>query len=323
MKVKIVLLSALMLLTQPSFASNPAIQNGKASFVISNYAQTKYPMVMAHGLFGFNKLGSEAFGLDYWYQIPQDLAKNGGNVWVTRQSAANTSEFRGEQLLAEVEEILAITGAEKVNLIGHSHGSHSVRYVAGVLPNRVASVSTIGGPAKGAPLADLIYKSLGGSVLEAPVAKILNAAISLITIGQLDDPREYPMDIVGAAFSLSTEGAQKFNAKFPAGVPSSSCGQGAQLVNGIRYYSWSGATVLTSPIDPSDYFLATTSVFSGQTNDGLVPACSSHIGKVIRDNYIQNHLDEVNQVMGLRAILAQDPVAIFRQHANRLKLQGL
>lgn len=323
MKVKLLFTGILMVLAQPVLASSAPIQNAKTSFVISSYAQTKYPIVLAHGLFGFNKLGTEAFGLDYWYQIPQDLAKNGANVWATRQSAANTSEVRGEQLLAEVQDILAITGAQKVNLIGHSHGSQSVRYVAGVLPDRVASVSTVGGPAKGAPLADLIYKSLAGTVLEAPIATLVNAATNLITIGQLDDPHQYPMDSLGAAYSLSTEGANKFNATFSAGVPTTACGQGAAKVNGIQYYSWSGASVLTNPVDPTDYLLGLTSVFSGQNNDGLVPACSSHIGTVIRDNYVLNHLDEVNQVLGLRSVFAQDPVSIFRQHANRLKLQGL
>ncbi|MCG2973834.1 hypothetical protein KZ307_24720, partial [Escherichia coli] len=93
-------------------------------------------------------------------------------------------------------------------------------------------VSTVGGPAKGAPLADLIYKSLAGTVLEAPIATLVNAATNLITIGQLDDPRQYPMDSLGAAYSLSTEGANKFNATFSAGVPTTACGQGAAKVNG-------------------------------------------------------------------------------------------
>ena len=322
MKFKLLAMSLSMVMTQPIWASSP-IQNPSAQFVISDYAKTKYPLVLAHGLFGFNKLGTEALGLDYWYQIPQDLARNGANVWVTRQSAANTSEFRGEQLLAEVQDILAITGSQKVNLIGHSHGSQSVRYVAGVLPAHVASVSTIGGPAKGAPLADLIYKTLGGTPLEAPIATIVNIATNLLTLGQLDDPRKYPMNSLGAAYSLSTEGAGKFNAMFPAGVPTTACGQGAPEVNGIRYYSWSGASVLTNPLDPVDYGLSLTSVFSGQNNDGLVPACSSHLGSVIRDDYAWNHLDEVNQILGLRNLFAQDPVAVFRQHANRLKGQNL
>ncbi|MBU9813296.1 hypothetical protein J1781_00135, partial [Rahnella sp. C60] len=43
----------------------------------SDYAKTKYPIVLAHGLFGWNKL----FGLvDYFNGIPQDLTKNGASV---------------------------------------------------------------------------------------------------------------------------------------------------------------------------------------------------------------------------------------------------
>jgi len=43
----------------------------------------------------------------------------------------------------------------------------------------------------------------------------------------------------------------------------------------------------------------------------------------IRDDYRWNHLDEVNQILGLRAIFSPDPVQVYREHTNRLKLQGL
>ncbi len=55
-------------------------------------------------------------------------------------SPFNSSEVRGEQYLAQLQEVMAITGAKKVNLIGHSHGAHAVRYAAGVIPDQVASV---------------------------------------------------------------------------------------------------------------------------------------------------------------------------------------
>lgn len=32
-----------------------------------------------------------------------------------------------------------------INLIGHSHGAHAVRYAAGVIPKQIASVLTVGG----------------------------------------------------------------------------------------------------------------------------------------------------------------------------------
>ena len=62
---------------------------------------------------------------------------------------------------------------------------------------------------------------------------------------------------------------------------------------------------------------------NGRDNDGLVSRCSAKFGKTIRDNYAWNHFDEVNQVLGLRGLFSQDPVQVYREHANRLKLQGL
>jgi len=59
---------------------------------------------------GFNRIGTDTLGLDYWYQILPDLARNGGNVWATRVSPFNSTEVRGEQLAQQVEEIIAITG---------------------------------------------------------------------------------------------------------------------------------------------------------------------------------------------------------------------
>ena len=60
-----------------------------------------------------------------------------------------------------------------------------------------------------------------------------------------------------------------------------------------------------------------------EANDGLVGRCSSHLGTVVRDNYFQNHLDEVNQILGLVSIFETSPPTLFRDHANRLKNAGL
>ena len=77
-------------------------------------------------------------------------------------------------------------------------------------------------------------------------------------------------------------------------------------------------------LDVGDPALAAISLaFGGAKNDGLVSSCSSHLGKVIRDDYAMNHLDEVNQLLGLRDWFSADPVTLYRQHANRLKQIGL
>lgn len=62
----------------------------------TGYAQTKYPIVLVHGLFGFDRIGP----LEYFYGIPSDLRANGAQVYVAQVAAANSTEVRGEQLLA-------------------------------------------------------------------------------------------------------------------------------------------------------------------------------------------------------------------------------
>lgn len=283
-----------------------------------NYTKTKYPIVLAHGMAGFDRL----FGVyEYWYGIPSALTAGGARVYVTNVSQFNTTEQRGEQLLAQVRHILAVTGAKKVNLVGHSHGGLDIRYVAAVRPDLVASVTSVGSPHKGADLADFLRDNIqGGSIAEGALAFFAN---SLGTVLGLLTGTSNPQDAVGALGSLTTQGMASFNAQYPQGVPTTACGSGASAVNGVRYYSWSGTGILTHSLDPSDTAMALTSLFYSEANDGLVGRCSSRLGQVIRDNYFHNHLDEVNQVLGLTSWLEASPPTLFRAHANRLKGAGL
>lgn len=285
----------------------------------STYAQTRYPIVFAHGMTGFDNIGP----IDYWYGIPADLRKNGASVYVTQESAFNSSELRGEQLLAQVEDIMAITGAKKVNLIGHSHGNQSIRYVAGVRPDIVASATSVSGPTMGSDVADVIQgvSKSAGPGLTRLITSIVNAAGK--AIGFLSGDGGLPQDSYAGLQSLSAPGAALFNAKFPGGVPTSVCGEGAYQANGVRYYSWSGVGQLYNPLNPFDYGMTVSALaFSGKANDGLVGQCSSHLGQVIRDNYPMNHFHTVNQLFGLVG-LGANPVSLYRIHANRLKTAGL
>ncbi|MDO9180625.1 MAG: triacylglycerol lipase [Agitococcus sp.] len=282
----------------------------------STYSQTKYPIVLAHGMFGFKSLLGGA--IDYWYQIPSDLQANGAKVYVTQVAALESSNVRGEQLLTQVKNILAITGAAKVNLMGHSHGGHSIRYVAAAIPTKVASVTAIGSPVKGAPVADLVTQTGSLSVVAYGA---LNALASVIEM--FNGAGSYNQSAKNSIASLSTSGSAAFNSKYPAGVPTTACGSGAATVNNIKFYSWGGTSKLTNVLDPTDALLGLTGLVTSQANDGLVTQCSSHLGVVLRDNYSMNHLDEVNLMFGLRHIFATDPKSVYREHANRLKLAGL
>lgn len=285
----------------------------------AGYTETKYPIVLVHGLFGFDNIGP----VDYWYGIPSALRSDGARVYVTQVAAANSTEVRGEQLLTQVKQILAVTGASKVNLIGHSHGGPTTRYVASVRPDLVASVTSVGGVNRGSAVADIILGvAPPGSVTNSVLVSVTNGLAKVISF--LSGQPNLPQDALAAANSLSTAGSLKFNSKHPEGVPTTACGEGAYQVNNVAYYSWSGAKPYTNVLDVVDPALSLTSLaFGGSKNDGLVSSCSSHLGKVIRDDYAMNHLDEVNQTIGLVNIFETNPVTIYRQHANRLKNSGL
>ena len=282
----------------------------------TGYTQTRYPIVLVHGLFGFDSF----LGVDYFYGIPSALRQGGAQVYVAQVSAANSTEVRGEQLLAQVKNIMAITGASKVNLVGHSHGGPTIRYVAGVAPGLVASVTSIGGVNKGSRVADILRGTVpAGTLSETLVNNAAKAFIAVINLGSGGTSlQQMP---TAALDSLSTAGSLAFNSRFPQGLPTG-CGSGPELVNGVRYYSWTGTQPVTNLLDVSDGSLGIMSLVFGEASDGLVSACSSRLGKHLGD-YWQNHLDEVNQVVGIRGWFAVDPVTLYRQHANRLKLANL
>ena len=293
--------------------------SAQAALFSTGYTKTKYPIVLGHGMLGWDTM----LGIDYWYGIPSALRRDGATVFTTEVSQLNTSEVRGEDLIEQVEEIVAITGKPKVNLMGHSHGGPTVRYVAAVRPELVASVTSIGAPHKGSDVADLIRQIPEGSQGEAVVAGIVNALGSVIHFLS-GSSGTTPQNALGSLESLNSEGAARFNAKYPQGLPTTACGEGAYVVNGIRYYSWSGTAPSTNLLDPSDLITVAGSLaFKDPQNDGLVGRCSSRMGMVIRDNYRMNHLDEVNQFFSLTSLLETDPVTVYRQQANRLKNAGL
>ncbi len=284
----------------------------------TGFAETRYPIVLAHGA-----LGMESYGpLDYWYGIVEALEAEGAEVYVTQVSAINSSLERGQQLEAQVAAIVASSGASKVNLIGHSQGGLDARYVAGVSPGLVASVTTIGSPHQGAELAQVLADGiLADGTFTAALIDLLGGAVEAVL--ELVTGQENPVDARAALIGLSPAGVGLFNALFPDGLPSG-CGPGPAVVGGIHYFSWTGASVLTNVLDPTDGFLGLTSfVYLGEANDGLVSVCSAQFGDVIRDDYVANHLDEVNQILGIASLFETDPVTLFLNHANRLKNLGL
>ena len=320
-------LLAFGMLAAPAFASSSSYDTcttagckveGTAA-VTTTYAQTKYPILLANGLFGFSAIGP----IDYWYGIPQAMAAQGASVFETGEASSQSNEVRGEQLLAQAQMVMAITGAKKVNLIGHSQGGPTVRYVGGVDPAIVASVTVIGSPNFGTPVADDVA-GLTTVVGTAGTSLIASAINDVFGVVDLLEGAQYQQNVLAALQDLTTPGMTAFNAQFPAGAPSSNCGQGANLAsNGVYYYSWGGTGHFTNLLAPSDAGLALLAVLIPGPSDDLVPQCSNHWGLSIRDNYNMNHLDEVNQVLGLVSPFETSPVTLMLNQANRLKQVGL
>jgi len=289
------------------------------AFAQTDYTKTRHPIVLVHGLLGFDSL----LGIyDYFYGLPSDLRSGGARVYIANVSSSNFSEVRGEQLIRYLDQLRTTYGHSKFNLIGHSHGGPTTRYVASVRPDLVASMTSIGAPHTGSKVADgLRAVAPPGSFLEATLAGFVNALSVFIELLSGDGD---PQNALGALTSLNSAGAAAFNNLHPQGRPTSPCGQGAAVVNYVRYYSMGGTSVLTNIFDISDPMMGAGSLFFGwEQNDGLVGQCSSHWGVVLRSNYGWNHLDEVNQILGLRGLFASSPASVYRAHANRLKNAGL
>ncbi|WP_235869374.1 esterase/lipase family protein [Veronia nyctiphanis] len=199
-------------------AMTSKVHAGETPTESTGYTQTKYPIVLVHSAFGF----SQMFLFDYFHAIPEALTRDGADVHVTKLSPIHNMEVRGEQLLAQVEDIIAATGKEKVHLFGHSYGSPTARYVASVRPELVASVTSIGGANINIPIADAfraIAKQAG--LIEGVSALTVNSLAPLVTL--LNDGGFLPSDLVALVDGATKEGFADFNQRHPQGLPTD-CG---------------------------------------------------------------------------------------------------
>jgi triacylglycerol lipase len=285
-------------------------------------ASTRYPILLVHGLFGFERIGH----FELFHEVKDALKMAGSRVFVPHLSATHKNETRGEQLLAQIDRVLRGTRADKVNLIGHSQGALAARYAAALAPHAVASVTSVSGPNHGSELADFLRKALvPGRLPEAVAQNVATLFGNFLSL--LSGSVTLPQNALAALNALTTEGVGDFNDRFPQGLPSTWGGHGAEQVNGVRYYSWSGVLPANSPstLDPtrnvchalSQYFMTET-----EQNDGFVGRFSSHLGQVIRSDYPLDHLNSLRRSAGPVTALP-DPIELYVEHAERLRAANL
>lgn len=287
---------------------------------------TRYPILLVHGLFGFDRIGSH----HYFHGIKQALNECGASVFVPIISAANDNEARGDQLLKQIHNVRRQTGSQRVNLVGHSQGALSARYVAAIAPEVIASVTSVSGPNHGSELADRLRLALAPGRLPETVAAALTTALSSF-VSALSGHPHLPQHALNALNALTTEGVSAFNLKYPQGLPTTWGGMGPEQVNDVLYYSWSGIikgsrlSESLNLLDPLHNALRVFgSFFTRETrqNDGMVGRFSSHLGQVIRSDHALDHLDIINHpARGSRRNL--NAVALYIEHARRLKQAGV
>lgn len=299
-------------------------QAGWLDFWKKNDSQTKHPIVLVPGIFAFDSIAS----VDYWYKIPAALESQGATVFVPKINAFDSSANRGERLIEQLENIQATSNGkiQKFNLMGHSQGGLTARYVMSVRPDLVASVTTMHTPHKGSPLADVVTGVAEPGTLQGVTFEVFSNAVGDM-VNLMSDNKRDKSDVNAMLAEFNEVGAAEFNKSFPLGLPTTPCGQGPASVNvdghTIRLYSWSGTSTVTTGIDLSDALFAVTSFAFDEPNDGVTGRCSSRFGQVLKDNYRMNHIDVNNQILGLVSLFEIRPETLFQNHANRLKNAGL
>ena len=74
----------------------------------ANYTKTKHPIVLVHGITGFDTIGGL---VNYFHTIPWNLERDGAKVHIASVAAFNDSEQRGAELARQIVPWAAAGGA--------------------------------------------------------------------------------------------------------------------------------------------------------------------------------------------------------------------
>ncbi len=311
------LISACAASTEPTAASSAEV-----------VAQERYPVVLAHGFFGFEDFAGLDFAT-YFYGVKDHLAAEGEIVFTPAVDPFNDSVTRGKELLARIEAIVAETGAKKVNLVGHSQGGLDARYVAHVRPDLVASVTTIGTPHEGSKLADIVL-GVPGSCAAAGLA---DALVHLVGHPLWDEVGKETS--VGKAFEqLTVASCADFDRTYTdaPGIPYFSiAGRSSFSLGGDECAADDSPDFITRYATSRDrtsaLLVVPAAVLSGVSldpNDGLVLVRSARHGTFL-GCIPADHFDEIGQIHGGSPGLGPnfDHLAFYTDLVAYLRARGL
>lgn len=210
-----------------------------------------FPIVLVHGIARFDILAviirdklnlpnnDPGEKLDYFKGIRKHLEGKGFTVSEPNLAFAGSVDSRAEGLRNHIDEVIQRTQTPKVHIIAHSMGGIDARHmiVDKGMADRVATLTTIGTPHRGTPIADRIAQP-GGQAL----VKILDQVI----------------DVDGFA-DLTTAACEQFNRR----------AQDTEAKNAVAYQTYAASENLFdvfAPLVPSWLIIREQ---EGR-NDGLV-----------------------------------------------------
>ena len=131
----------------------------------------RYPIVLAHGVMGFDELRIAGRSHVYFRGVADYLRGQGLTVYVARVDPSSSVAERAAQLAEQVRMI----PERRVNIIAHSMGGLDARFAISKLGigHRVASLITIGTPHHGTPLADHGVSLLGNRLRLRALGRLL------------------------------------------------------------------------------------------------------------------------------------------------------
>ncbi len=206
------------------------------------------PVVLVHGLFGFDRIGVPGAKLHYFRGLAAHLGALGCDAHAVRLPPAASVPDRAALLV----EAIAALPHERVDVIAHSLGGLDARYALAKLglASRVRSLVTIGTPHRGTPLADLATDGALG--------------VGRRAIARLGVP-------LHALDWLTTSALERFNAEV---LDDPSVRYGC-VVGGLR----DPRTPIPLAIAPAHAYLRRVA----GANDGLVPVSSQYWGETLAE----------------------------------------
>ena len=219
------------------------------------------PIILHHGLFGYESVGIGKFRWAYFQGIDKALRRAGYPIVVTKVHPTGGIARRATQLKSAIEAGLADlngSGQGKFIIVGHSMGGLDARYMIQELgmADRVAALLTVTTPHRGSPYADWCVRHVGKRL----------GGFELMDFLGLD---------VDAARDLTTKSCARFNERI-------------KDVPGVKYFSVSAAREWpkVAPFVLHSHKV----VFDAEgENDGLVSVRSStwgtHLGTWRADHF--------------------------------------